>query len=388
MSNLTAANNQWSTRPADERFWNLKDLQQTLIARKHGTSEVEMPSRELRAEPVGNQLCLVGKANAPAQLSHWSFSKLCTKIEASGEYLRTLPVELAAQCVNHGLKVKANDDKAQLLLQRKEGITTVRSIMTDYDRLWNLDIVNALIPGLSNGWMTPPARPAVNDERARPATQADIIPNQDDFALAVKEGDMIAPAGVYEGDRDMFLFLVNPTRIIDDGGKGLMRGVFIWNSEVGAGSFKLQSFLLENVCGNHIVWGASKVNSIKLVHRGAKILDFAGNVKRSLAALMPTDLRQEEQMIQAARKVEIGKDKNEVIELLFDKKSLGASKKDLKESFEWAERYEGTAGCAPTTAWGLVHGMTRYSQKQQHTDARHKLDMIAGKILSEYVVVA
>ncbi len=382
MSNLTAAHNQWATRPADERFWGLKDLQQTLIKRKQGTSEVEMPSAEIRSVVRDNQLCLVGKSNNPAQLSHWSFGKLCTKIEASAEYLRTLPAELASQCVNYGLAAKAENQPAQLLLQRNEGITTVRSIMTDYDRLWNLDIVNALIPGLNNGWMIPPARPAVNDARARPATEADIIPNQDDFALSVKVGDMIAPAGVYEGDRDMFLFLVNPTRIIDDGGKGLMRGVFIWNSEVGAGAFKLQSFLLENVCSNHICWSASQVNSFRLYHRGEKIKNFSSNIHRSLAALMPTDLSKEEEMIKVAKNYEIAPDKKKLIETLYDQKSFNISKKDAENAFEWAERYEKTAGSAPTTAWGFVHGLTRYSQKQTHADARHKLDVIGGKILA------
>ena len=48
------------------------------------------------------------------------------------------------------------------------------------------------------------------------------------------------------------MFLVNPNRILDDGNKGLMRGVFLWNSEVGKGAFKMKSFYLENVCGNHI----------------------------------------------------------------------------------------------------------------------------------------
>lgn len=387
-TNLMAASAQWANRPADERFWNLSDLQKALLTRKQGTSEVEMPSKQLRAKAIDNQLCLVGNNGNPAQLSHWSFTRLCTKIEASGEYLRKLPVELAAQCVNYGLSAKANEDKAQLLLQRENHVTTVRSIMTDYDRLWNLDIVNALIPGLSNGWMTPPARPAKNDPRARPATANDIIPNQNNFALAVKEGDMIAPAGVYEGDRDMFIFLVNPTRIIDDGGKGLMRGAFIHNSEVGAGSFTLEMFMLENVCGNHIVWGASKVNKIKLVHRGEKIRYFSRDVQKSLAALMPTDLSAEEKMIQIARTVELGKDKKEVIKLLFDKKSIGATKKDLEKSFDFAEEWEHTAGCTPNTVWGFVHGLTRYSQQQVHADARHKLDVIGGKILSEYVTVA
>ncbi|MEJ7663389.1 MAG: hypothetical protein WKG07_29515 [Hymenobacter sp.] len=136
---------------------------------------------------------------------------------------------------------------------------TVRSLPSAYSRLWNADVVDGLVPALDWGWRVPPARPAVDDPRARPATVEDILLGQESFGLSVKVGDMLAPAGVYAGDRDMFIFLVNPNRVIDDGMKGLMRGVFVWNSEVGAGAFKVRTFYLENVCGNHIVWSASGV---------------------------------------------------------------------------------------------------------------------------------
>jgi len=380
-----AANAQWASRPADERFWNLRDLRQALIARENNTTEVKMTMGQLQARSdEDGQMCLVGKENKPAELTHWSFGQLCTKIKATPEYLRTLPTSLAVQCVNYGIDNQESDGKAQLLLQRTgTNRIGIRSVTTDYKRLRNLDIINAVVPALDNGWMTPPARPSGNgDTRARQATEADIIPNQDNFGLAVKVGDMIAPAGVYEGDRDMFVFLVNPTRLIDDGQKGMMRGVFIWNSEVGAGAFKVQTFLLENVCGNHIVWGASEIKKIRLVHRGVNIMSFAENIKESMIQFMPTDLRNDEKMLVAARNHILGKDKDEVVENLYERKSIGLGKKDCEAAFDWAERYEKTAGSAPTTAWGFVHGLTRYSQKQTHADARHKLDVIGGKILA------
>ena len=45
---------------------------------------------------------------------------------------------------------------------------------------------------------------------------------------------MIAPAGIYASDHDMFAFLVNEEYRIDDGSDGgLARGFFVQNSEVG-----------------------------------------------------------------------------------------------------------------------------------------------------------
>src|SRR5205823_3039256 len=149
-------------------------------------------------------------------------------------YMRALPAPLAADCLNDGLARRDGD--VQLLLHRdgggEHGDYSLRSLTSAYSRLWNVDILRALQPATEAGWMVPPARPAVDDPRARPATIEDIVPGQDSFGLAVKEGDLIAPAGVYAGDRDMFVFLVQPDKIIDVAGSdGLMRGVFISNSE-------------------------------------------------------------------------------------------------------------------------------------------------------------
>ncbi len=388
-TNLMAASNQWATRPADERFWNLPHLLKTLEVRKGTTATAQPKMMDLKAVETNNNLCIQGTTGASAQLSHWSFSQLCARIKAPAEYLRSLPTKMAAELVNHGMKNSPEDQPAQLLLSRNESGNTVRAITTDYDRLWNIDIVRALIPGLQNGWMTPPARPVHNiqDDRARPATAEDIVPGQENFGLAVKVGDMIAPAGVYEGDRDMFLFLVNPNRTIDDGNMGMMRGVFIWNSEVGAGAFKMKTFLLENVCSNHICWGASKVSDFRLIHRGDKIKLFAQRMAHALRAATPTDLTKEENMLKAARIQILGKDKEEVIKTLYERKSLGMTKKNIEESFKWAERYEHTARCSPTTVWGFVHGLTRYSQTMPYADERNELDAAGGKIL-DFVTVA
>lgn len=385
-SNLMAAHNQWASRPDDERYWNLADLMATIEHRNARSAERDMRCGELTAVARNGDLCIMGKAGIPAQLTHWSFDQLAKKIEAPASYLRTLPVAMSADLVNHGLKRVNAEDSAQLLIyhENRDADPVVRAITTDYTRLWNGQIVSALLRnGLQNGWMTPPARPAPGstDPRAREATGKDIIPGQENFGLAVKEGDMIAPAGVYEGDRDMFLFLVNPTRIIDDGGMGLMRGVFIWNSEVGGGAFSVQTFLLENVCGNHICWGASKVANFRMIHRGDNIKKFAPRIMASLQAAQPTDLRPEEKMIQTAKARILGKDRKDVVETIYGRKTLSLAKRDVEAAYDWAIRYEHTALSAPTTAWGFVHGLTRYSQTMKYADQRDALDTVGGKIL-------
>lgn len=250
--NLMAASNQWATRPLDERFWNLRDLIKNLEGECDYVAEAtaNLEDVQVAASDESNEVYLTSKHGGNrARFSNWSFQQFSTLCQAPAAFLRTVNPRTAASCLNDRLgKIEPTQ---QRLLLRRNGDTLVRAVTgTGYGRIWNLDLARKLLPALELGWVTPPARPAVKDPRARRATVNDILPDQDSFGLSVKVGDMIAPAGVYCGDRDMFVFLVNPNRVVDDGGKGLMRGVFVWNSEVGAGAFKVKAFMLEHVCGN------------------------------------------------------------------------------------------------------------------------------------------
>ncbi len=192
---------------------------------------------------------------------------------------------------------------------------------------------------------------------------------------------MIAPAGVYSGDRDLFVFLVHPDRMIDDGNKCLMRGVFLWNSEVGAGSFKVRTFYLENVCGNHIVWGASNVREIKVRHRGDRILTADREMVAQLREYADAPAGVDEGMIRRARLHALGDDREETVERVGGIKSLGLTRREIEGAYDSAVRWEPAANSSPTSAWGFVHGLTRLSQNEKHADQRNRMDRAGGKIL-------
>jgi hypothetical protein len=166
-----------------------------------------------------------------------------------------------------------------------------------------------------------------------------------------------------------------------------MRGFFVWNSEVGAGAIRAQTFLLENVCGNHIVWGASQVRSFRTVHRGdGAIGTFRDRLGKQLRDLSRLDTSAEVGMLTAARKFVLGKNREEVVEFATNAKNLGLSKTDAEAAFTWSERWEHTALAPPNTAWGYAHGLTRYSQSPEvshgYADARSSLDAAGGKLLA------
>lgn len=385
MSNLYTASNQWMTRPADERFWGIRDLAAFLKRERQHSHERTVPLEDVIPAVHRGSVCLKGKkSDTPALLTHWSFNQLCTYSGAPADYLRTLPAELTVQNITHGLRNR-NVDKVQLLLHQSAVLTTRAVTSGDYSRLWDDDLVTAMMPAVDMGWRTPPARPspvAENDPRRRKATAEDIIPGQGNFGLSVKVGDDIAPAGVYRSDRDLFVFLIHPERIIDDGGKGLMRGVFITNSEVRASSFRAVSFMLENVCGNHIVWNASGVQEFRFYHRG--------NIQDRFKIALDTNLRDyanegtqhEEAMIAKARRYQIASTVKGLVEKLHNNKKLQLTLEQINSSVELAKQYESDAHAPPTSAWGFVHGLTRLSQRTPYTNVRSKLDSVGGKILA------
>ena len=92
--------------------------------------------------------------------------------------------------------------------------------------------------------------------------------------------------------------------------------------------------------------------------------------------------KNEELRIKEAKKMTLGASKDEVLDALFSRKSLGISRKDLDSSYALAEvDYELTKGAAPNTVWGMVQGITRHSQTKQFADERTKLDVGAGRVL-------
>lgn len=383
-SNLYAASRQWSSRPADERFWNITELYNAVRHEKQTAEERLSPFHSLKACGENGEVVIRrATGSRPIQLTNWAFNQLSIKSGAPAGYLQKLPAELAAQNLNHGIH-SCDNDTVNLLLHKEDG-GFIRSLNTEkYSRIWNVDILQKLQPACDAGWMTPPARPAgIDDERTKIATASDILPGQENFGLSVRVGDKIAPAGVYCGDRDMFIFMVNPKRLIDDGVKGLMRGFFLQNSEVGAQAFKIRSFYLQNVCGNHIVWGVSNISELKIVHKGRANARFGSEMQMRLRRYADETTVIEEKMIRLARHHELGKNRGEALGFLYNKKqSLGIpSNRVIDNSFALAEKYEHEAKSAPTTVWGFVNGLTRYSQNCPNADERNDLDSAGGKLL-------
>ena len=59
---LHAASSQWATRPADERFWNLRDMRIACESSRAGSAVARRKFGELRAaRRVGREIAFVGQ---------------------------------------------------------------------------------------------------------------------------------------------------------------------------------------------------------------------------------------------------------------------------------------------------------------------------------------
>jgi uncharacterized protein DUF932 len=351
------ANSQWATRPEDERFTSLQAMHDACLAYAGKAREAEVAWNTMRFEAVGDDLQLLGRTGVPAALSHYAFGQLAQRASAPEAYLRTLPPTLAAQNLNFGLAKRSDDAGARLLFHDRNGSgLLLRAATSDiYERVWNHEVTQRLLELESRGW-----------QAASP-----------DFTFDLPHS---ADPDLYASDHDMFAFIRHPDRVIDDGTQyGLRRGIIVANSEVGDCSLSATYFLYRYQCGNHIIWGAQDVKEIRVAHRGQNVRRRFDGYVADLSTYLDRSASDEEAMIQTARVKLLGQTKEQVLDVLFAKATqLDLTRKQITAGVEaTVEEEDGD----PRTVWGVVQGLTRYSQTLPFADERTAVDKAAGKVL-------
>lgn len=391
---LYTANNQWATRPADERFWTIEEAYQATLHYAGTAKEYMVPATgaSLYAERDGN-ITLQVTPETRAQLTHYSFGQIAKRAGAPAGYLRGLSAETAVACLTEGLSKyqpdQSEESKQAKLLVHENGRVVARAVTSEgYSRVWNHQIFDKLRGLEAQGWQVPPARPSGNGGPARPATAADLVrgPQADAGGLSVKIGDPISPAGLYASDHDMFAFMVNEGRKLDDGSAGgLSRGFFVSNSEVGAAALKISWFLYRSVCGNHIVWGAEDVIDISVRHVGEAWGRFEATILPRVQDYADRAAKDDESRIRRAQRFQLGTDADSVLDAVFGLMPRGAlpagiGQKVIRAALTAGEQVEHIDG-HPFTLWGFANAMTRAAQNTPYADDRVFFDSFAGRVL-------
>jgi len=360
VSTVTAytAHREWASRPPDERYTSVPALFEAARARRSRTEARVTETVNLHVQAVAaDSLALSDRNGQTAALTHWSFEQLAGLASAPPGYLRTLPAPIAADAINYGLQRSARTEQ-QLFAERNEPWTLHAITSPRYARVHHDELAGSVLDlmALHPAWHLP---------------------------LAYKDGVMGAervPSGAYLGDRDMFLFLVDGNRDLDDptdgSHAGLFRGFMLRNSDVGAAALTLDVFLFRAVCGNHIIWGFHHVAGLRRRHVGASIHEAWASSLNAVRVALDATLADDRTVLLRAASQELGPTREAVIESAMQRLEL--SRKHALDAYTLAEEHESN----PRSIWGYVQGLTRLSQRTSWQDERFALDRAASRLLT------
>jgi len=362
---------EWFSRPDDERYLSLTDLQDAVRRRAESAQVRTVESRAVKVEAARDNAerlaLLVPGRDEPVAPTHWSFGQLCGLVGAPSSYMRQLPAPLAGINLQHGLL----SHRAELLktLEIDDGRLTLRAVTgPDYGRIWDHELVAAVIDIAGNGtgdtmwkvpgvldWATMTHNPFV-----------DITKNT---------------TTLYASDRDVFLFLVDDTHPIEagrlaDGTPDLyFRGFYCWNSEVGSKTLGIASFYLRAVCMNRNLWGVENFEEITIRHSKFAAQRFAHEAAPALTSFANSSPAPFIAGIKAARERIVARSDEDRESFL---RKRGFSKSETAKIIETVLSEEHRK---PESIFDFVQGITALARSKTHQDTRLELEGKARKLL-------
>lgn len=364
---LTQASTQWMSRPADQRFTSLDDMLAQMKRTQDQSRARVISTRKIEARPIEGDatrkgLALVGDFGGKevAMPTNWAFGQLAARADAPSAYLRKLPADIAADCINWGLMKRPVEEIGILAVDDLDGVpaeTLAAATGPNYGRVWNTDVVDALIQRFGDG-----------------VTGNFRVPGEFGKAVEVTK----ANTTLYASDRDMFVFLADEEHRIEMPNRrnsligSLARGFFVWNSEVGAQTLGVATFLFDYTCCNRIVWGAEGYKELRVRHSSGAPDRFVEEVAPALITYANSSTRSITEALETARAEKIEKD---VDEFLTSKRFSRSQAKAIVLAHEAEE------GRPIETVWDAVTGATAYAKGIANQDDRVAVERLAGAML-------
>lgn len=357
--NLMVASNQWATRPQDQRFQTLAELKAKVHGRRLRSRSIDLDLTAIKVNQneAGEKPTLaINSGIAACEPSHWAFSQFAGMLGAPANYLRTLPIDLTVNCLNAGIGRQPREAVKFMTVASEsgEGLNTLQAVTSPtYGRIWDADCVAAV-------------------ERIQERTGGKFN-NPPAYDMATGQAK---PSGLYASDRDVFMFMVDGGHMLDTGSARaeLHRGFIVWNSETGAKTFGMMTFLFNRICGNHIIWGAQDVTQLLIRHSKGGPARFDAEAAPRLMEYAQSSAKGEEAVIRRALGYSLPQKREELDVLIAPFKF---TKGETAEAIAAAHREEGK--CA--TLWDLVQGFTAYARGFDYVDARVDLEKRAGALL-------
>jgi hypothetical protein len=337
MQNLTQASRELFRRNPDERFETLDLLHQHCVQDKQRSTDRWHSPLEIRSTPVEGRLELQLGENG-YRLNDWSFSQLCRLAGVSKETINKLSPDTASRALCETMPAGGKP------LQAWTHDQTIRSIHgAAYTRLFNADLLS-MVREFATDFQPP-------------------------------QKGCNGGTGLYCGEQDMFVFLIDPCGWAEIEGEAFAPGFFLWNSEVGRRSVGVQTFWFQAVCANHIVWDAVEIVEFSRKHT-ANVGDCFSEIRRIIANLVEKrDQRRDgfAKVMANAFKQKLGDDAEEVAKVLH---KHGISRDFAKHALGLAEKQ------GRFTIFTVVDALTKAAREYQNAGDRAELDEKAGALLA------
>jgi hypothetical protein len=359
MTELMQCSRQWATRSDDERFISLQEMHNAQVLVRQESREIVTNWNGLKIVAENDDLLLTGNAGIGYSPTYHALSTLCGKISAPANYIRNLPVPLAAECLNHSMQLVSENEVGLRLRSNGEGRIVNSLNGPKYGRIWGDEITGLLlsrgIDGVNGDW---------------------VVPGEFGKEVTVTKDNTT----LYASDHDMFIFLADEKKRIElpnrrNGKTGTMaRGFFIANSEVGARRFSITTFLFDDVCRNRIVWGAEQVMEVSIRHGKNAPNLWIDRVMPALQAYHNASTAGIEEGLKVAQLTKL--DEPKVIDMLGNvvgKRTVPLVVKAFKDD----------ENRPMETLWDVVTGLTAYGRSVPFTDDRIAIETAAGDMLAK-----
>jgi len=338
-------------RGPDECFDSLAGLTKYCQEQKAKSVDRWLPPRSLKPRPLALDRLVVDFADPGAngadgtyQMNDWSFTQLCQLAKVSRDTVNRVTADTAWRVFGDTLP----DGNKPLQLYTEGNV--IRSIHgVSYTRLYNADIMAMLAEFATD--FQPPQKAAFGGK------------------------DDSGGTGLYAGEQDMFVFLIDPTGWAEIEGQAFAPGFFVWNSEVGKRSLGIQTFWFQAICRNHIVWDAVEVVEFTRKHT-ASIHDSLAEMRRIVEQLVAKrDERRDgfTKVMLKAMQTRLGSDAEEVMKVLLQH---GISRNWAKQALEIAQEQ------GRFTIFAMVDALTRMAGELKFAGERADADQKAAGLLT------
>ena len=372
--NIGTVSTQWASRPHDQRFLSLVDLETSVLDRFEQSTETRIKSKsfeliapEAKTIEDTHRLTIGLPDGSERGFSHWSFGQLCQLAGAPASYLREQPTQNVASNLMWDLRHRRDVSEVKTY----QGPDQLHAITgPDYGRIPDHEVVRAVKMVAGNG---------IGDTRWK-------IPGVLDWSTMIYNPD--APVTkesttLYASDRDVFMFLVddrNPIEVgkLPNGEPDYMfRGFYIQNSEVGSKTLKLAAFYLRGVCMNRNLWGVEGFEELSIRHTRLVPDRFLLEAQPALLSYAEGSSMKLIEGVAKAKAAIVAKDEEEALNFL---QGLDLSKKRAQAVWEIHQKEEQ----APIrNVWDAAQGLTALARGIPNQDDRIDLELTAKRILDK-----